>query len=78
MRRPLLASRGPRRAPAARPLRRRTAHSGEAPDNAFIGSIERSFDLLGCRFSPAGLTLAKKSIDIFINPMNLENRLGDI
>jgi RNA-directed DNA polymerase len=36
------------------------------PDKTFIGRIERGFDFLGYRFSPAGLTLAKKTIANFI------------
>jgi RNA-directed DNA polymerase len=31
------------------------------PDKTFIDRIERGFDFLGYRFSPAGLTLAKGS-----------------
>jgi RNA-directed DNA polymerase len=36
------------------------------PDKTFIGRIERGFDFLGYRFSPAGLTLAKQTIANFI------------
>ena len=36
------------------------------PDKTFIGRIERSFDFLGYNFSPAGLTVARKTIANFI------------
>ena len=36
------------------------------PDKTFIGRIERGFDFLGYHFSPAGLSLAKKTIANFI------------
>jgi RNA-directed DNA polymerase len=36
------------------------------PDKTFIGRIERGFDFLGYRFSPAGLTVAKQTIANFI------------
>jgi hypothetical protein len=36
------------------------------PDKTFIGRIERGFDCLGYHFSPAGLTVAKKTIADFI------------
>jgi RNA-directed DNA polymerase len=36
------------------------------PDKTFIGRIERGFDFLGYHFSPAGLTVAKKTIANFI------------
>jgi Reverse transcriptase (RNA-dependent DNA polymerase) len=36
------------------------------PDKTFIGRIERGFDFLGYHFSPAGLSVAKKTIDNFI------------
>ncbi len=32
------------------------------PDKTFIGRIERGFDFLGYHFSPAGLSVAKKTI----------------
>jgi hypothetical protein len=35
-------------------------------DKTFIGRIERGFDFLGYHFSPAGLSVAKKTIDNFI------------
>jgi len=36
------------------------------PDKTFIGKIERGFDFLGYHFSLAGLRVAKKTIDNFI------------
>jgi len=36
------------------------------PDKTFIGRIERGFDFLGYHFTPAGPTVAKKTIDNFI------------
>jgi hypothetical protein len=36
------------------------------PDKTFIGRIERGFDFLGYHFSPAELTVAKKTLDHFI------------
>lgn len=36
------------------------------PAKTFIGRIERGFDFLGYHFSPAGLAVAKKTIDNFI------------
>ena len=36
------------------------------PDKTFIGRIERGFDFLGYHFSPAGLTVAAKTIANFI------------
>jgi hypothetical protein len=36
------------------------------PDKTFIGRIEGGFDFLGCHFSPAGLTVAAKTIANFI------------
>ena len=36
------------------------------PDKTFIGRIKRGFDFLGCHFSPAGLTVAAKTIANFI------------
>jgi hypothetical protein len=36
------------------------------PDKTFIGRIERGFDFLGYHFSPAGLTVAAKTIVNFI------------
>ena len=36
------------------------------PDKTFIGKIERGFDFLGYHFSPAGLTVAMKTIENFI------------
>jgi len=36
------------------------------PDKTFIGRIERGFDFLGYHFSPAGLSVAKKTIANFI------------
>jgi hypothetical protein len=36
------------------------------PDKTFIGRIERGFDFLGYHFSPAGLTVAAKTIENFI------------
>jgi hypothetical protein len=38
----------------------------EHPDKTFIGRIERGFDFLGYDFSPAGLTVAAKTIANFI------------
>jgi Reverse transcriptase (RNA-dependent DNA polymerase) len=35
-------------------------------DKTFIGRIERGFDFLGYHFSPAELTVAKKTLDHFI------------
>ena len=35
-------------------------------DKTFIGRIERGFDFLGYHFSPAGLTVAAKTIANFI------------
>ena len=36
------------------------------PDKTFIGKVERGFDFLGYHFSPAGLTVAAKTIANFI------------
>jgi hypothetical protein len=36
------------------------------PDKTFIGRIERGFDFLGYHFSLAGLSMAKKTIENFI------------
>jgi RNA-directed DNA polymerase len=36
------------------------------PDKTFIGRIERGFDFLGYHFSPAGLSVAKQTIENFI------------
>jgi hypothetical protein len=36
------------------------------PDKTFIGRIERGFDFLGYHFSPEGLSVAKKTIENFI------------
>ncbi len=36
------------------------------PDKTFIGRIERGFDFLGYHFSPAGLSVAEKTIENFI------------
>ena len=33
------------------------------PNKTFIGRIEHGFDFLGYHFSPAGLTVAKKTIE---------------
>jgi hypothetical protein len=35
-------------------------------DKTFIGKIERGFDFLGYHFSPAGLTVAAKTVTSFI------------
>ena len=36
------------------------------PDKTFIGRIERGFDFLGYHFNPAGLTVAKATIEKFV------------
>lgn len=36
------------------------------PDKTFIGRIERGFDFLGYHFSPAGLSVAEKTIENFL------------
>ncbi len=36
------------------------------PDKTFIGRIERGFDFLGYHFGPAGLSVAEKTIDQFV------------
>ena len=36
------------------------------PDKTFIGRIERGFDFLGYHFSPERLSVAKKTIENFI------------
>jgi hypothetical protein len=36
------------------------------PDKTFIGRIEKGFDWLGYRISPAGLTLATKTLKNFV------------
>ncbi len=36
------------------------------PDKTFIGKIERGFDFLGYHFSPDGLTVAKATIQKFV------------
>ena len=36
------------------------------PDKTFIGRIERGFDFLSYHFSPAGLTVAAKTVTNFI------------
>ena len=36
------------------------------PDKTFIGRIERGFDFLGYHFSPAGLSVAKQTIENFL------------
>jgi RNA-directed DNA polymerase len=36
------------------------------PDKTFIGRIERGFDFLGYRFTRAGLSVARKTIDNFL------------
>ena len=41
------------------------------PDKTFIGRIERGFDFLGYHFSPAGLTVAAKTIANFIEKASL-------
>jgi hypothetical protein len=43
-----------------------TCQRNVTSDKTFIGRIERGFDFLGYRFSPAGLTLAKQTIANFI------------
>ncbi len=37
------------------------------PDKTFIGKIERGFDFLGYHFGSEGLTVAKATIEKFIN-----------
>ncbi len=36
------------------------------PHKTFIGRIERGFDFLGYHFSPAGLSVAQKTVDNFL------------
>ncbi len=36
------------------------------PDGTFIGRIERGFDFLGYHFGPDGLSVAKKTVEIFV------------
>ena len=36
------------------------------PDKTFIGRIERGFDFLGYHFRPAGLSVAQKTVDNFL------------
>jgi len=36
------------------------------PDKTFIGRIERGFDFLGYHFSPAGLSVAQKTVEHFL------------
>ena len=36
------------------------------PDKTFIGRIERGFDFLGYHFNPAGFTVAKATIEKFV------------
>ena len=36
------------------------------PDKTFIGRIERGFDFLGYHFGPEGLSVAKKTIERFV------------
>ncbi len=36
------------------------------PDKTFIGRNETGFDFLGYHFGPAGLSVAKKTIEIFV------------
>ena len=36
------------------------------PDKTFVGRIERGFDFLGYHFIPAGLTVAKATIEKFL------------
>ncbi len=63
----------------ARPDPLETAESGEDPpqeldalqlekhpDKTFIGRIEKGFDFLGYRFTPRSLTVARKTIENFL------------
>ncbi len=36
------------------------------PEKTFIARIEKGFDFLGCRFTPRSLTLARKTIENFL------------
>ena len=36
------------------------------PDKTFIGRIEKGFDFLGYRFTPGSLTVARKTIENFL------------
>ncbi|MEO8326954.1 MAG: hypothetical protein ABI618_13955 [Nitrospirota bacterium] len=36
------------------------------PAKTFIGKIEKGFDFLGYRFSPEGLTVARKTVEQFV------------
>ena len=36
------------------------------PDKTFIGGIEKGFDFLGYRFTPRSLTVARKTIENFL------------
>ena len=36
------------------------------PENTFTGGIEKGFDFLGYRFTPRSLTLARKTIENFL------------
>ena len=36
------------------------------PDKTFIGRVERGFDFLGYHFGPEGLSVAKKTIEKFV------------
>ena len=36
------------------------------PDKTFIGGIEKGFDFLGYRFTPRSLTVARKTVENFL------------
>jgi hypothetical protein len=40
--------------------------TGTAPDKTFIGRIERGFDFLGYHFTRAGLSVARKTVQYFL------------
>ena len=50
------------------------------PDKTFIGRIERGFDFLGYHFSRAGLRVAKKTIENFIEKVSrlYEQKRGSV
>ena len=52
----------PARSFGPNPARRRHSH----PDKTYIGRTERDFDFLSNDFSPESLTLAKKTIERFV------------
>jgi hypothetical protein len=48
------------------------ARNPKHPDKTFIGRIERGFDFHGYRFTRAGLSLARKTVQNFIEKSMIE------